>query len=75
MTQRRISRTQLAILTGSMCLTLAGCGKTAAPVPEQNGAVTPGPQSPNVPVAAVPDGSAANTGNVVNGPQQPVQKK
>ena len=66
---------KLTIFTATMCLILAGCGHAARPVAEQEGVISLGPQRPGVPVALVPDGSAANTGNLVNGPQRSAEKK
>jgi predicted small secreted protein len=51
------------------CIALAGCGNTAQPAPNQTAPVTQSKESPKTPVAVTPDASAANTGNVVNGPQ------
>jgi PBP1b-binding outer membrane lipoprotein LpoB len=57
-------------------LVLAGCStQKAQPAPAQKAEVTSGTEPTRRPVAETPDGSAANTGNRVNGQQAPVDKK
>jgi hypothetical protein len=58
------------IVATTLCIsTLIGCGSTAQPAPAQEAPVTQGKESSKTPVALQPDGTAANTGNLVNGPQ------
>ena len=69
---------KFSIFAIAMCLALAGCNKTARPAPEQNTGASqgqPATPSPSTPVAVDSNGSAANTGNLVNGPQPSTGKK
>jgi hypothetical protein len=54
---------------------LAGCGDSAQPAPDAKEAVTQQKESSRTPVAVQPDATAANTGNLVNGPQSANTKK
>lgn len=66
-------RLRIAI-TVSVFFAIAGC-KQSNPAPVPAGPVTSETQSPGIPVANTADGTAANTGNLVNGPQAPTGKK
>lgn len=67
---------KLWIVTVSACvLTLAGCSNPAQPAPSREAPVTQGRESSKTPVTEQSDGTAANTGNLVNGPQPASKSK
>ncbi|HWE49408.1 MAG TPA: hypothetical protein VG273_06445 [Bryobacteraceae bacterium] len=72
MTLRKVTP-RLSIAIAAAGLMLAGCGnnRSAQPAPAQKSVVTSTTDPVNRPVAVAPDGSAANTGNRVNGTQNP----
>ena len=64
---------RIAILAGLLVSLTACTQKNTAPYPAAP--VTTQTQSPGIPVAATADGTAANTGNLVNAPQGATGKK
>ena len=65
--------TKVLMCLAAAGLMLAGCnkGQTAQPAMAQEAPVSSTYDPTNRPVALTPDGSAANTGNRVNGTQNP----
>ena len=71
-----MKKTAMGIFITGGWLLLAGCSsQKAQPAPEQKADVTSTTDPTRRPVAETPDGSAANTGNRVNGEQVPAGKK
>jgi hypothetical protein len=64
---------RIAIAAG-LLVSVAAC-KQRNTAPDPAVPVTSETQSPGIPVANTADGSAANTGNLVNGTQGPTGKK
>jgi len=56
-------------------MTLGSCNESAHPAPEQKAVVSSSSAPTSQPLAVIPDGSAANTGNRANGEQAPTGHK
>jgi hypothetical protein len=68
--------TTLRMFLAAGCLAMAACNsQQAQPASEQKADVSSTTEPTRNPVAGTPDGSAANTGNRVNGQQVPAGKK
>ena len=62
------------LLTAGLLVSVAAC-KQSNPAPVREAPITSETESSRIPVANAADGTAANTGNLVNGPQGTTGKK
>lgn len=63
------------VAAGLAYAVLMGCADHASPAPEHKANVASTNEPTRVPLAATPDGTAANTGNLANGQQSQAGKK